>query len=92
MQLEVRVGAIAKKFRSTRSEVGEPGDELLTRQGRRSMEANFRGLIEDAQLSFSFPSTADAREECNLLAIWKPLKVKEVKSELRRRAQQNDEP
>jgi hypothetical protein len=43
-------------------------------------------------IPFSFPSTADVREECNRLAIQKPLKVKEVNQELRCRNQQNDEP
>jgi hypothetical protein len=32
MHLEVLIGAVAKKLRATRPEVGEPGDVLLGRQ------------------------------------------------------------
>ena len=36
--LEVNVGAVGKQLRAARSEVGEPGDELLRRRGGRLVE------------------------------------------------------
>jgi hypothetical protein len=57
MHLEVLIGAIAKKFRTTRSEVGEPSDVLLGRQRGSLMEVN-RGHVLLLVDSFLMPLAA----------------------------------
>ena len=54
MDLEVLVGAIAKKLRAARPEVGEPGDVLSRRQGSRLMHVDRRHV-----LPLSLPETSE---------------------------------
>src|SRR5258707_5092629 len=58
MHFKVPVGAVGKELRAARPEVGEPGDELLRRQGGRLMEVDaghswdllfYRGFLRPAE-------------------------------------------
>ena len=74
MHLEVLVGAVAKKLRAARPEVGEPGDVLLGSQGGCLVK------VDRGHFRFSFY----AREGCNHASDRKLLKGNRITSELRR--------